>query len=182
MEDIVTEYVRRRRTAILLILGVPVEESNHHVYAESFAYELKKHVTQTPIQYYKVVVEQDIKDVRDLVRNTTNGDGGFIIISSNFALDMTLESNFTIFFDTPETVLAQRGLDNVFLNKEHWDKFKKTVNISKFVNDYNNRGFTDLKETTKPGKPWQMFFSIWRTVMRLITESLHKEDLERFSQ
>lgn len=176
MSDIITEYVKRHRCCVIAIMGLPISESNHHIFGEALWQEVRKRILDIPVNYRRLITDDDVRGFS----SREDVEGTVTIVSSDFVLDTVIQPHFTIFIDTPESVLAQRAVKEVFSKIEGWEHIKRQTRVSRFINDYGPITLTKPEDAlAKGGKPWKTFFEIWRTLMRLVTEALHHEDMRR---
>lgn len=128
--NIVEFYLKTHNKLIILILGINIDISNHHLYAEKLVEDLNSEKNGMNFKYIKITKEEDINyDI--LKENSSSG----IVISSNYALEQEY-LDFVIYIDTPLKVLKARGLKQT-LDLDAMDLFKKSYKINKFINDTN---------------------------------------------
>lgn len=164
MNDVVTEYVQRHRRCIFAIIGLPIEESNHHIFAEALYHEVRRRLSDVEMQYHQITTDDDLKRLH-------LPQQGFTIISSNVVLRTTVKADFTVFIDTPDSVLIERSGSS---RSPEWEGIK--ANVSGFVNDYTRFKIDKVSNVFKRSRPSKTFFALWKLMIRLILEKLRRED------
>lgn len=132
--NIVEVYREGHKSLAILILGMPVEESNHHIFTEKLALELNAPSNNIGITYLRIKNDEDI-DYSKIATLKSEG----VIVSSDIILNREY-FDFVIFIDTPSHILEGRGLKKK-ISTEAWDYFKKNYRINKFVNDTSYKKF-----------------------------------------
>lgn len=176
--DIIHAYLDRHFGCVIVINGLPIKWSNHHILGESLASVLKTKIPDVETKYQKVLGLDDFKIVKDLVSFDSKKDPIIIIISSDIILGNIVEADFDIFIDTPMTVLATRGMEDVIRDND-WDILKQT-RFNAFVNDYSKKTVTKIDDVlSDTSASWKTFMSLWATIMRVIHERMHRENVNK---
>jgi len=154
-------YRKTNNSLSILILGIPVPESNHHIFAQKLVEDLKSSKNSMKINYLKIEKEEDI-DTQKIISLRPSG----LIVSSDYILTNNL-FDLVIFIDTPEKILQGRGLKQS-LNVEMWNEFKKNYRINKFIND------TRIKKyyTITPDFDSPAYETLWNSLMELANKNL----------
>lgn len=177
--NIIEAYAQKNIGCVILILGIPCNASNHHMVAQSLSSAIREKMASS----MKIVYQQlrTAEDVRRAVSDTPCEPDAVLILSSDMLLDNVVDIDFTLFIDTPLETIAGRGIDNVFEYKDAWEVHKRKAksqvenpNRFRFVNDYSQK-LISKPETS--GNPSKVLFSTWTMVMRMITETLHRQDI-----
>lgn len=127
--NVVDCYMRRHDGLVILILGLCVEESNHHGMAERLCIDLNNSRNNMYFTHEKVG-RNDAFDYSKITDSRNNG----LVISSDVIPAYRDMFDVVIFVDTPLRILEERGLRRV-VDIEMWDMLKKSYKITRFVND-----------------------------------------------
>lgn len=174
--DVIQEYIHRHVGCVIMICGLPLEYSNHHVLAAALMKQLRDKLVDADIDMVLKRIDTT-NDIPAIQAELTSFDG-LMVISSNVLVKNTIEPDFLIYIDTSLEVLAQRGFNHNFSKEDaNWEQLKKEVNIDRFVNDYTPSVMTKPTDITSTNSAWKCFFALWSSLMRLVAEKLHKEDI-----
>lgn len=168
MDDILNQYVSRHLGCLIVVSGPPTKWSNHHILAQVLCEALEANLNDIRVAYS----HENILEVQ-----TT---GRVMIVSTDDPhASNEVRADFRFYVKTPTEVLVGRGmpLDEADANQDEaatkgfwcindslWNKLLKPED----VNQKNERA-------------WKVFQYLWSSLMRLISERLHREDLNKES-
>jgi len=154
-------YRSSNNSLSVLILGIPVSESNHHVYSEKLVQDLNNEKNNLGITYIKILKQEDI----DYSKIQSLREKG-VVVSSDIILDKNY-FDVVIFVDTPEKILQARGL-KVVVDNDAWNYFKKSYRINKFVNDNSYKKIFSVNKVIDN----QTYDKLWTTFNEVINKFL----------